>query len=267
MEKIRYLALISDQPDQLKSFYTGYFGMTELGTSLEGDVSLTDGYFNLTIFKRRLGLREFEPRTHIGLNHLGLNVDSIDEVKKRYLDFNPNGIIVDEPGGVHYGQVRIHDPELMPISLSETGFGISQAEDRMPRCLHVALNAFYPSNVLDFYQQVFGLRPLTRANAHRVKVGRPNRFMGDGTVNLAIHAFYTDYAGHEGCYGMNHIGFMVPDWKAITEEIGKKYHAAPRPANRPYEDSRVEDPDGNKIDIGQTKGWEVDDGVWVSVAA
>jgi hypothetical protein len=87
--------------------------------------------------------------------------------------------------------------------------------------------------------------------------------MGDGTVNLSIHAFYTENPGHQGHYGMNHIGFMVDDWKTLTDEIGKKYPAAARPANRPYEDSRVEDPDGNKVDIGQTKGWEVDDGIWV----
>src|SRR5687767_14334330 len=96
MGKIRYLALISDQPEHLARFYSGYFDMTELARSSEGDISLTDGYFNLTVFKRRLSLREFEPRTHIGLNHLGLQVDSIAEVKERYLAFNPKGIIVDE---------------------------------------------------------------------------------------------------------------------------------------------------------------------------
>jgi hypothetical protein len=37
--------------------------------------------------------------------------------------------------------------------------------------------------------------------------------------------------------------------------MGKiRYLAMLRPPNRPYEDSRVEDPDGNKIDIRQTKG-------------
>ncbi len=267
MGKIRYIALTSDQPEHVSLFYKAYFGMTELAISNDGDISLTDGYFNLTIFKRRLALREFEPRMNIGFNRLGLQVDSIEELKKRYLAFNPRGIIVDEPEGPHYGSIRIHDPEFMPISVSESGFGVKSNEPRMPRLLHVALNAFYPSEVMSFYQTVFGIRPLSKANAHRVEVGRPNRFMGDGTVNLAIHSFYADYAGHEGCYGVNHIGFMVRDWKKITAEIGRQYHAAPRPDNRPYEDSRVEDPDGNKIDIGETKGWEVDDGVWVNAQA
>ena len=261
--KIRYLALMSDEPEAIADFYQSYFTMAVLARSDEGDVSLTDGYFNLTCFKLRPALRELEPRMGPGLNHLGLQVESIAEVTERYKRFDPDGLVIREPGGPHYGTVRIHDPEFMPISLSEGSFGVPAGEGRMPRLLHVALNAFRPPRVLEFYEQVLGLRPLKRANDHRVKVGRLNRFMGDGTVNLAIHAFYTDYAGHEGSYGVNHFGFMVKGWKDLTARIGEKFPAAPRPPNRPYEDARVEDPDGNKVDIGETKGWEVDNDVWV----
>ena len=266
MGSIRYLAMLSHQPDVLAGYYSHYFAMRELGRSPQGDVSLTDGYFNLTVLKMRKELRESEPRLAIGANHLGLEVDSIDETVERYLKFNPKGVVVPEPGGLHYGEMRIHDPEFMPVSLSQRGFGVPTREAALPKLLHVALNAFYPTPVMEFYEQVFGLRPLAKANAQRVRQKRPNRFMGDGHVNFAIHAFYTDYADHEGHYGINHFGFMVRDWKSITDDIAKKYPAAPRPPNRPYEDSRVEDPDGNKIDIGQTKGWEVDNDVWVEVA-
>jgi catechol 2,3-dioxygenase-like lactoylglutathione lyase family enzyme len=265
MSSIRYLALMSEQPEAIADFYQGYFGMRLLARSEQGDLSLTDGYFNLTCFKLRPALRELEPRMGVGLNHLGLQVESIAAVTERYKHFDPNGIVMREPGGPHYGTVRIHDPEFMPVSLSEGSFGVAAGEARMPRLLHVALNAFAPPRVMDFYEQVLGLRPLKRANDHRVKVGRLNRFMGDGTVNLAIHAFYTDYAGHEGSYGVNHFGFMVKGWRDLTARIGEKFRAAPRPANRPYEDARVEDPDGNKVDIGETKGWEVDNDVWVQV--
>jgi|LNFM01.1.fsa_nt_gb catechol 2,3-dioxygenase-like lactoylglutathione lyase family enzyme len=266
MGKVRYLALLSQQPEELARFYTGYFNMKELGRSTDGDISFTDGYVNITVFKMRPSLREFEPRLAMGMNHLGVEVDSIEETVERYLKYNPKGLVIPEPGGLHYGEMRIHDPEFMPISLSEKGFGVPTRESQMPKMLHLALNAFHPPTVMEFYQQVFGLRPLEKSNAIRVRAGRLNRFMGDGTMNFAIHAFYTDYPGHEGHYGMNHMGFMVDDWKTITAEIGKKWPAAPRPANRPYEDARVEDPDGNKIDIGQTKGWEIDNDVWVQVA-
>ena len=267
MGKIRYLAMLSQQPEALADYYAGYFKMTELGRSPQGDVSLTDGYFNLTVLKMRPELRETEPRLAIGANHLGVAVDSVEETVERYLKFNPKGIVVPEPGGVHYGEMRIYDPEFMPVSLSQKKFAVPTDEAAMPKLLHVALNAFYPTPVMEFYEQVFGMRPLEKANKMRVREKRPNRFMGDGAVNFAIHAFYTDYAGHEGHYGINHFGFQVTDWKSITEDIAKKWPAAARPPNRPYEDSRVEDPDGNKVDIGQTKGWEVDNDVWAEVIA
>ena len=264
MAKIRYLALMSDQPEAIADFYAGYFGMRVYARSAAGDISLTDGYFNLTCFKLRPELRELEPRIAVGLNHLGLQVESIAAVTARYKAFDPNGIVVPEPGGPHYGTLRIHDPEFMPISLSEGSFGVADGEARMPRLLHVALNAFAPPRIMEFYQQVFGLRPLTQTNQPWIRAGRSNRFMGDGMVNFAIHAFYTDNPGHQGRYGVNHFGFMVQGWRDLMEEIGRHYPAAPRPANRPFEDARVEDPDGNMVDLGETKGWEVDDQVWIT---
>jgi catechol 2,3-dioxygenase-like lactoylglutathione lyase family enzyme len=264
--KIRYLAVMSQQPEAISDYYQRYFAMQVFARTDAGDVSLTDGYFNLTVFKLRLGLRELEPRMGVGLNHLGLQVDSLEETKRRYLAFNPDGVVVPEPGGPHYGTLRIHDPEFMPISLSEGSFGVAGDAPRMPRLLHVALNAFRPPEVMRFYEEVLGLRPLARTNQHWIRNGRPNRFMGDGTANLAIHGFYTDNPGHQGCYGVNHFGFMVRGWRGLMEEIGQHYPAAPRPPNRPYEDARVQDPDGNMVDLGETKGWEIDDNVWVNVA-
>src|SRR3954469_14122997 len=109
--RIRYLAAISAEPARIAHYYVRYFGMRILAQSEEGDVSLTDGYFNLTCFKLRPALRELEPRMGIGLNHLGLQVESIAAVTDRYKTLDPNGIVMREPGGPHYGTVRIHDPE------------------------------------------------------------------------------------------------------------------------------------------------------------
>src|SRR5258707_6351914 len=113
--RIRYLAAISAEPARLAHYYVRYFGMRILAQSEEGDLSLTDGYFNLTCFKLRPGLRELEPRMGIGLNHIGLQVDNIEAVKERYFSFNPKGIIPAEPGGPHYVSLPIHDPGFMPI--------------------------------------------------------------------------------------------------------------------------------------------------------
>ena len=264
MARIRFLTALSNDPEALVEFYSGYFGMHVLARSEEGDVSLTDGYFNLTFLRMRRRLRALEPRFGIGLNHFGLEVESIDRTLERYHAYNPLGIAVPEPGGPHFGEMRIYDPEFMPVSLSERGFGMTTNEAAMPRLLHVALQAFSPPAVSEFYRHVFGLRLLEDTNNGFASTGMPNKFMGDGAVNLAINTFYRGYnVGHQGSYGVNHFGFMVDDWQTLTKEIGKKFVAAARPPNRPYEDARVEDPDGNMIDLGETKGWELDAGVRV----
>ena len=265
MSRIRYLAAMSRDPERFAAYYQRYFRLRVFARSPDGDLSLTDGYFNLTCFKLRPELRQREPRIGVGLNHLGLQVASLEETRRRYLTFDPHGIVVEEPGGPHHGRLRIHDPEFMPISLSEGGFGVAEGTVGLPRLLHVALNAFAPPRIMQFYQEVLGLRPLVRTNGIWMRAGRPNRYLGDGAVNLAIHAFYTDNPGHQGRYGINHFGFMLRGWRDLMQEIGRHHPAAPRPANRPYEDARVEDPDGNMVDLGETKGWEVDNEVWVTV--
>ena len=47
--QIRYLALVSEQPDALARFYSKYFSMRELGRSYTGDIALTDGFYNISI--------------------------------------------------------------------------------------------------------------------------------------------------------------------------------------------------------------------------
>ena len=54
--RIRYLSGIARDPDALAQYYTTYYGLSELGRSAEGDVSLTDGFYNLTFLKQRPSL-------------------------------------------------------------------------------------------------------------------------------------------------------------------------------------------------------------------
>jgi len=76
MSRIRYLAMLSEEPMKLAGFYAANFGLSELGRSSAGDVSLTDGGFNFTFLRPRPQLRE--PHMTIGLHHLGIAVDDID---------------------------------------------------------------------------------------------------------------------------------------------------------------------------------------------
>jgi catechol-2,3-dioxygenase len=70
---LRYVAFLAQDPSRLADFYQRFLGTEELGRSPEGDVSITDGYYNLTFFKRRPALGEM--RMDLGLHHIGLEVD------------------------------------------------------------------------------------------------------------------------------------------------------------------------------------------------
>ena len=138
MARIRYVAAMSRDPDALAGFYANYLDMKELGRSAEGDVSLTDGLYNLTLFRKRQALGELHTRR--GLHHIGLQVEDLGEVRARYQRFNPRGLVVAEPRDVHHGAIRIFDPECNPVTLSEEGFGVDE-ERGFPRVAHVAFNA------------------------------------------------------------------------------------------------------------------------------
>ena len=158
---MRYIVFQTDNPSDLADFYRRNLGLEELGRSNAGDVSATDGFFNVTFLKRRPELHE--SRSAAGLHHFGFQVDDLDATLERYRALMPNMPIIEEKGGLHFGDVRIFDPEGMPISLSEKPFGITKEQERLPRIRHVACNALWPEGILNFYTLLFGFRELGRA--------------------------------------------------------------------------------------------------------
>ena len=261
--RLRYLAIMSDKPSELAEFYERHLALEELGRSNHGDVSTTDGFLNITFLKRRAELHEahMEP----GLHHFGLEVENLAEVQERYRALCPNMPIIQEPGGLHFGDIRIFAPEGMPISLSERPFGVDKGVDRLPRVRHIACNALWPEGILNFFTLVFGFRELEASRERRTQ-GRGNRFAGDGCTNLAIHPFYNPSEGHEPKYGVNHFGFLVSDVLSKVDELAREIPVAKRPASRPYAEYRLHDIEGNKFDLSQTKGWEVDLDKWERAA-
>jgi catechol 2,3-dioxygenase-like lactoylglutathione lyase family enzyme len=157
MAILRYVAFLAEEPAKLVDFYHRFLGTEELGHSPEGDISITDGFYNLTFFRKRPALNEM--KMDCGLHHIGLEVDDLEEIKGRFLALNPRGVILQESEDVHHGQIRIHDPECLPVSLSTQGFGVPASnEKRFPRIRHIAYNALDPEMMLRFYTQVFGMR-------------------------------------------------------------------------------------------------------------
>lgn len=264
MARIAYLAVLSEDPASLAGFYARYFGFEELGRTADGDVTLTDGGFNLTLFRHRPDLGE--PRMERGLHHLGIAVDSIDDTVARYLKRYPRGTVIKESGELSRGEVRIHDPECNPVSLSARNFGITPKPPRVPRIAHIALNALDPEGVEDFYMNVFGFPELWAAHAaRRAEPGYRNRHVGDGYTNVAIQAFYNDTEGHEGRMGIAHMGVIVADSKAFAASIEGPATITERPASRTQSEVRMRDPEGNGCDLSQ-RGWEVEIGKWARAA-
>ena len=253
---------MSDNTTELADFYKSEIGLTEFARSNHNDVSLTDGFYNLSLLSRRPELNE--PRMELGQHHIGLGVDSIEDTLARYKRFYPQGLITPEQDDRHHGQIRIFDPEANPITLSENGFGLGQGEQRAPRIVHVAFNALVPETLMKFYNDVFQINEVGASFTFRQN-GRPNRFLGDGVTNLAIHPFYTDSVGHEGRMGVNHIGFLVEDMPGKLKKLEKLIPVAQRPSIRPYAEYRLRDPQGNAFDFSQMKGWEVRLNKWDKV--
>jgi catechol 2,3-dioxygenase-like lactoylglutathione lyase family enzyme len=68
-------------------------------------------------------------------------------------------------------------------------------------------------------------------------------------------------------FGINHIGFLVRDLKAVMEEISAGASIQKRPASRPFAEVRFTDPEGNRLDLSEGKGWEIDIDKWERGAA
>lgn len=260
--RIAYLAILSHDPAKLSQFYTRHLGFNEVGRSAAGDVTMTDGGFNVTIFRHRHELNELsmEPGQH----RIGIAVDSIAEIEERYRKLYPRGTFRRESGDLQHGDARIYDPECHPVSISENNFGLPAPKTGLPRIAHIAFGALDPSALYNFYAGVFGFRELFAAHAEVAKQpGYRNRHVGDGATNIALQEFFSDREGHEGRHGIAHVGLLVKDANALADSVKDVATIARRPATRKQSEIRMRDPEGNACDLSR-RGWEVDTDKWVS---
>jgi catechol 2,3-dioxygenase-like lactoylglutathione lyase family enzyme len=275
-----YMAIVSDQPERLADFYARHFQMWELGRSDAGDVSITDGFLNVSLLKRRPGVEGASGRP--GLSHFGIAVSDIREVEANLEEHLPSAELQAEPGDLHHGEYRVVGPNGLPVSISTTNFGVQGQARRLPRIRHMALCMDPPNDPqVDFLVNVFGFREVSTSLVRR-RDNVPVRFVGDGNVNLALlvnggAGFYK--AGmerpHEDVFkndaeraintksGLQHFGFVVADAQAVMDaqpaalaQWNNKREA------RDMAEYRVFDPDLNAIDLSQRSGFEVDFDKW-----
>lgn len=274
--QLSYLAIVAERPEVLADFYSKHFGLTELGRSAAGDLSMTDGHFNLTFLKQRPALEETDAGK--GLHHFGLAVEDIDELKARLREFAPGVELERECGDLHHGEYRVHDPNGYPVSISTRHFGVNPRPRGLPSIRHIATSVPNREEVTAFFANVFGLRE-TSVSMQRRQTNRPARHMGDGNTNLAIlpdpdlmRELGEEREVSDQFYAINtrpgvaHFGFVVADVDAIINRMPPELAGATneRPGDRrDMAELRVFDPEWNGIDLSQRKGFEVDYDVWI----
>ena len=256
--QIRYLALVSKDPDSLARFYSTYFAMRELGRSEAGDVAITDGFYNISI------LKQHQDNEEVGINHFGITIDDIEEIEARLKDFAPGSDIKEEAGDLFHGDYRVADPYGQVVSLSTKQFHTPAVDRAFPCIRHVAMCVPNNDEVLDFYLNVFGFRESTTSKRIRAE-NRVVRWAADGETAMAIlpDRGHRDMNERESPRdGLNHFGWLVNDIENFLNSLPAGC-LSKRPSSRPMAEYRGFDPDRNPFDISQDKGYEVDVGRWV----
>jgi catechol 2,3-dioxygenase-like lactoylglutathione lyase family enzyme len=275
---LNHIALMVEDAERLKDFYTQWFGFEELHRTAEGSIYLTDGHFNLGLLKQ--GAVPWEDEQRLGTHHIGFTIDSIAEIEHRLKEYYPSLHVEKRPPQAPYGEYRMSDPEgNMIIDLSEKGYGVDATTmGRIPGIRHIAtLTRDIPAK-FEFWQKVFGLEDAHRTETevqddialalgeeHRYRTFVDNAlYCGDGFMNLAVLPMTASRdVGSKG-RGVDHFGILCRDPRSLAEAM---VAAAPdslmdtRQADRQAE-YRFLDPEGNPFDMSEKKGWKVGANAW-----
>jgi len=256
--QIRYLAIISERPETLAGFYSRYFSMRELGRSDGGDVALTDGFYNISILKRR------DSAVETGISHFGVTIDNIGEIENRIKEFAPKTDIREDEGGLFHGDFRVTDPSGQSVTVSTHQFHTPSAERTFPCIRHLAVCVPNNDEILNFYVNVFGFRESTTSKRIRSE-NRVVRWAADGATAMAILPDRTrrDMNERESPRdGLNHFGWLVNDIESFLNSLPEDCISR-SPSSRPMAEYRGFDPDRNPFDISQDNGYEIDVDRWV----
>lgn len=249
---IRYIGLVSRTPQRLAHFYSSSFGLRELGRSTEGDVSVTDGFYNLSFLLQR------PDRPEHGFRLAGVAVDDVEELEERLKRYDPAAKLEPDEGGVHMGEFRLKDPNGLPVAVSVSNFGVPEGKSELPELVHAAMCAPHGDKLAEFYAEIFGLEKSSHDHW-----SRNGRFLTDGVTNMAIlasaeevQAFGRRVNLDRMNSGWSHFGFQAPSAEEVIKQLPPDIGFTLR-TDRPQPQGyyRIWDPDGNHFDLRSLPAW------------
>jgi methylmalonyl-CoA/ethylmalonyl-CoA epimerase len=131
MARIKHIAIRTPDPDKTAAFYKEVFGLQEVGQAGSG-VYLSDGYINLAILRSSDQGNGESPRDvpgYAGIDHLGFQVDSVDDTTQRLEAAGATAMIprVDmhrapTTGPRSFYEIKYRGPDNQVIDITELGW-------------------------------------------------------------------------------------------------------------------------------------------------
>ena len=134
MTRIRHIAMTTDNPAEVATFYKEAFGMEEIRRSPNGAVFLTDGYINLAILNWKTE-KDADVGRHgpnfSGIHHIGFHVDDLDEACGKLDAVNAKQLTHRDgldrsmaPAGPRNFEMKWEGPDGVVIDISHTGWQV-----------------------------------------------------------------------------------------------------------------------------------------------
>jgi hypothetical protein len=261
---VRYLAINTKQPEAIAAYYKKYFGLAEIARAKDGDIALTDGWFKLCL------LASWPDHEIAGMSHYGIAIDDLGKLRDRLGQFGLHPDVEPNHGGDFHGEYSVLDPHGMPWSISTTDFGLTGTPKPygVPRIRHAELSVADTHGQMQWMIDIFGLREINCSKKIREAGSKfAIRMLGDGVINVTflpfdrIHPKVMSARQTERKWAVQHFGWVVPDMMGLIESLPPQLRD-PTPSTGNMAEFQALDPDENRFDLSQTKGFEVDFDVW-----
>ena len=214
--KINHVAASSQNYALLGKFYETVFGMKSSPNLRSGRaVTVGDGYVGFNINPRKAG-------RGAGLDHFGIQVESIDVAYDRMRSNYPEAHWIDRPSTRPFAAVTANDPDGNVFDLSQVNSAnrahVYKENDGTVQnrfISHIAIRTMRPDEMARFYTDVFELTPLNS------KPGDPNHYLSDGHVTLVLVPWdIRNYVQQNILLpGIDHIGFTVESIDKLKEDV------------------------------------------------